>query len=106
MMASALMGYIALYKPLKSKLNRGRALRLSQSAMELSNNHIALVEAMGRVVATLTEKVEKGEERTPLKNHNYLKPVLKNVQAELARDQTLDSPQTSTGPNIDWMRGK
>ena len=69
------VAYLGLFKPPKSSLSNGRALRILQSLLDLYDCSPLLAHALAETV----EQVRKNRRETgrcePLANHNYLKKV-------------------------------
>jgi len=76
--AQSLLSYVSLFKPLKSDLNNGRALKLLQETTALTSNKQLLVKACAATVQSIREKRQKGQTK-PLKDHMYLKRVIESM---------------------------
>ncbi|ALG67890.1 hypothetical protein [Beggiatoa leptomitoformis] len=82
---TAIVLYMGLFRN-KRDLSDDKALSLVKQVLELHTDKAILVESLNRVVSSFRQK----EEYEPLKNHNYLKSVLKTVANEMsARVETL-----------------
>lgn len=77
--ASSCLSYLALFRPAKSDLNNGRALRLMTDLMEFNANHSALCQALDQTTQQIKQKRLQADDK-PLSNHNYLKKVLTSIQ--------------------------
>ncbi|WP_299072814.1 hypothetical protein [uncultured Paraglaciecola sp.] len=78
--ASSCLSYIALFRPAKSDLNNGRALRLMADIMAYNANHSALCQALDQTTVQIKQnRVQSGDSK-PLSNHNYFKKVLTSIQ--------------------------
>lgn len=92
-LASSLLSYIGLFRPLKSDLNNGRALTLVQSTLALTKSKAALAQALTLTVHQISERRQQQttakNDQQPLKNHNYLEKVLASCaqQAPIADKQ-------------------
>jgi hypothetical protein len=74
-LATAVISYIALFRPAKSDLNNGRALRLVNDVMDLTPNTTVLQRSLEQTATQLSNARINGDSR-PLNNHNYLIKVL------------------------------
>lgn len=77
--ATALVGYIGLFRSANRDLANDRALRLANEVAQLENWQF-LTPAMAETVESMRDKQVRGEAK-PLTNHNYLKRVLESVIA-------------------------
>ncbi|WP_416305184.1 hypothetical protein [Neptunicella sp. SCSIO 80796] len=77
--ASSLLSYLGLFRPVKSDLNNGRALRLLHDILNITPNHTALCQAIDQTVNQISASRQQGGEQKPLVNHNYMKKVLCNI---------------------------
>jgi hypothetical protein len=73
--ATALLSYLALFRPAKSDLNNGRALRLVNEILAFTPNSTALQRALEQTATQIAHARLSGDSR-PLTNHNYLLRVL------------------------------
>ncbi len=74
--ATVLLGYLGLFRPFKSDLNNGRALKLLTETLSLTPNVKALCQALEQTVSNISQNRREGSDTKPLSNHNYLKKVL------------------------------
>jgi hypothetical protein len=77
-MARPLAAYLGCFRSPTRALAWDRALRLAREVLEIGADQRALAAALAETVEALRAKREQGDAR-PLKNHNYLKQVLKSV---------------------------
>lgn len=73
--ATQVVGYVSLFRPMKSDLNNERALRLINEVLDLTENQRALCVALEQTTSTIMAKRIDGTAQ-PLKNHSYLIKVL------------------------------
>ena len=73
-LSRALVTYLGLFRPEKRDLSNDRALRLAQEVIGLTEHRTKLAAALSQTVETLRSKGS-----APLKNHNYLKRVIENI---------------------------
>lgn len=94
-LATAVMGYLMLFKPLKSDLKPEKVLLLTQEVMALSSNKHALESALMTTTEQILSNRQAGQDRQ-LKNHNYLCKVLGDAQKTVApcTPQPSQQPQT------------
>lgn len=78
--ASSCLSYLALFRPIKSDLNNGRALRLLTEIIGLTPNEHALCQALDQTVSQISQSRQQSGDGKPLSNHNYLKKVLTSIQ--------------------------
>jgi hypothetical protein len=74
-----LLSYLGLFRPEKRDLANDRALRLAEEALELTTDQHLLAAAIRETVEQIHRKRQAGENGQPLKNHNYLKQVMKGI---------------------------
>ncbi|WP_298434511.1 hypothetical protein [Geobacter sp.] len=72
-----LVAYMGLFRAESRALAWSRALRIARETMELTADHAVLEAALADTVEALRAKRDQGDKR-PLKDHNYLKSVLKS----------------------------
>lgn len=77
--ATSCLSYIGLFRPAKSDLNNGRALRLLVDVLSLTSNQSALCQALDQTVTQLQQSRAQNTDAKPLANHNYLKKVLTSI---------------------------
>ncbi|GAB5378991.1 MAG: hypothetical protein Alis3KO_00740 [Aliiglaciecola sp.] len=77
--ATSCLSYIGLFRPAKSDLNNGRALRLLNDVLSITPNRAALCQALDTTVLQITQNRLSQSDTKPLSNHNYLLKVLKSV---------------------------
>ena len=77
-LAQSVLSYVSLFKPLKSDLNNGRALKLLQETIALSSNKQLLVKSCDITIRNIREKRQQGNAK-PLKDHMYLKRVIESM---------------------------
>lgn len=80
-LASHLVNYVGLFRPAKSDLNNGRALKLLKEVIELTDNRKALTVALDQTVTSIHAKRQQGTAQ-PLKNHSYLLKVLESAKEQ------------------------
>jgi hypothetical protein len=95
--ASSCLSYLALFRPIKSDLNNGRALRLLTEVIGLTPNELALCQALDQTVSQISQSRQQSGDGKPLGNHNYLKKVLTSIQGWDAQTQG-NSHAISTRP--------
>lgn len=79
----ALVSYLGLFRAGQRDLANDRALKLAHEVLELSPDADTLATALIQVVENMRQKQQaQGENWKPLKNHNYLKEVIKGVSSE------------------------
>ncbi len=69
-----LVAYLGLFRPPKRDLANDRALKLCQEVIGLTSDNQRLAAALAQTVEQIRSKGGG-----PLKNHNYLKRVLENI---------------------------
>ena len=74
----ALVQYLTLFRAANRDLANSRALRLAKDALDIQADPYLLAAAMQDTVEAVQSKRQAGD-GSPLKNHNYLKSVLKTV---------------------------
>lgn len=97
-LSHAALSYIGLFRPEKSDLSNGRALKLLDESLALCASHDALIEAMSQTVSQIHAKRQRDKVYQPLKNHNYLKQVLESVgkpAASVPADSSSSTPVES-----------
>lgn len=80
--ASSVLQYISLFRPAKSNLNNGRALKLLTETLELTPNLQLLTAGCDATVRNIHNKRQQDETVKPLSNHNYLKQVLTGLKEQ------------------------
>ena len=98
--ATSCLSYLGLFRPFKSDLNNGRALRLLTDVLSLSTNQTALCQALDQTVNQIQQSRAQNSDVKPLANHNYLKKVLTSIQGWDAPShlQTRESHEICTRP--------
>ncbi|OUR88304.1 hypothetical protein A9Q81_24270 [Gammaproteobacteria bacterium 42_54_T18] len=79
---SSVLQYVGLFRPAKSDLNNGRALKLLTEALDLTANLQLLTAGCDATVRNIYSKRQSGETVKPLTNHNYLKQVLTGLKEQ------------------------
>jgi hypothetical protein len=79
--ASNLISYVGLFRPAKSDLNNGRALKLITETLTLCDNRKALAAALEQTVISIHAKRQQGTTQA-LKNHSYLNKVLESTKEQ------------------------
>jgi hypothetical protein len=79
---SSVLQYVGLFRPAKSDLNNGRALKLLSEALDLTANLQLLAAGCDATVRNIHSKRQSGETVKPLTNHNYLKQVLTGLKEQ------------------------
>lgn len=96
--AQPMVGYLGLFKPVKSNLNNARALKIVSDVLELYPCSLLLAQALSETVASLRKKrqqaLQAGQKIEPLTNHNYLKSVYETQKPHFAVIRT-DSNQSA-----------
>lgn len=77
--ASSCLSYLGLFRPAKSDLNNGRALRLLKELLGMTPNMSALCTALDSTTNQITQNRIASSDVKPLTNHNYLLKVLKSI---------------------------
>lgn len=77
-MARPLAAYLGCFRSPTRALAWDRALKLAREVLEIGADQRALAAALHDTAEAMRAKREQGDAR-PLKNHNYLKQVLKSV---------------------------
>jgi hypothetical protein len=119
--ASSVLAYIGLFRPFKSDLNTGRALRLVNDVLALTPNQTALCQALDQTVSQIMQSRRDSQNNKQLGNHNYLKKVLTSIAGwdlntpgvnshALTTRSAQDSKTTISSAildvhNIDWANG-
>jgi len=89
---SSVLLYIGLFRPAKSDLNNGRALKLLTETLELTTNLPLLAASCDATVRNMHTKRSSsqgtGETVKPLTNHNYLKQVLTGLKEQFNHPTT------------------
>lgn len=109
-----LLSYLGLFRPRKRDLANDRALRLAEEALEMTTDHHLLAAALRETVEQIYKKRQAGENGQPLKNHNYLKQVMKGIADRVGQavpkrgaEQTTDHNQKQVAKADDdaaWRR--
>ena len=81
-----LVAYLGLFRPPKRDLANDRALKLCQEVIELTSDNQRLAAALAQTVEQIRAKGGG-----PLKNHNYLKRVLENI--DTAQTMPVSNPR-------------
>ena len=81
-LASSILQYVGLFRPAKSDLNNGRALKLLTETLALVTNQQLLAAGCDATVRNIHTKRQNGETVKPLTNHNYLKQVLTGLKEQ------------------------
>ena len=93
----ALVGYLSLFRPEKSDLENGRALRLAREALALEPDAARLAWALAETVDGVRAK---GGAARRMTNHNYLRRVIECAPAAagvaVARIARDEKPARST----------
>jgi len=94
---SSVLQYVGLFRPVKSDLNNGRALKLLTEALALTNNLQLLAAGCDATVRNIHTKRQSGETVKPLTNHNYLKQVLTGLKEQFkAHDASAGNTSMGT----------
>ena len=91
---SSVLQYVGLFRPAKSDLNNGRALKLLTETLELTPNLQLLSAGCDATVRNIHTKRQNGETVKPLSNHNYLKQVLTGLKEQF-NHPTMNSKKSS-----------
>jgi hypothetical protein len=79
--AGAVLSYMGLFRPAKSDLSNGRALKLLNEILSLTANENALCQALEQTYTNISTNRRENSDIKPLSNHNYLKKVLQSIPA-------------------------
>ena len=82
--STTVLQYVGLFRPAKSDLNNGRALKLLKETLELTQNRELLIAACEATIRNFHSKKHQGQTVKPLTNHNYLKQVLNTLKDEFS----------------------
>lgn len=94
--ARPLAAYLGCFRSPTRALAWDRALKLAREVLEIGADPRALAAALGETVEALRAKRDAGDVR-PLKNHNYLKQVLKSVSVAPTTPRPSATPPCETG---------
>lgn len=89
-----LLTYLGLFRPAKQDLRNDRALRLAEEVLELTSDQHLLGAALRDTVEQIHKKRQGGGDNQPLKNHNYLRQVLKSIADRIG--QAVPAAQQNT----------
>ena len=78
--ARALVSYIGLFRPEKSALSNGRALKLMQEVLEMYQLSPLLAHALNETVQAVMKNRRETRNIQALSNHNYLKKVYEGAK--------------------------
>ena len=78
--ARALVSYIGLFRPEKSALSNGRALKLMQEVLEMYQPSPLLAHALNETVQAVMKNRRETRNVVALTNHNYLKKVYEGAK--------------------------
>jgi hypothetical protein len=78
--ARALVSYIGLFRPEKSALSNGRALKLMQEVLEMYQPSPLLAHALNENVQAVMKNRRETRNIQALSNHNYLKKVYEGAK--------------------------
>lgn len=78
--ARALVSYIGLFRPEKSALSNGRALKLIQEILEMYQPSPLLAHALNETVQAVMKNRRETRNIQALSNHNYLKKVYEGAK--------------------------
>ena len=78
--ARALVSYIGLFRPEKSALSNGRALKLMQEVLEMYPPSPLLAHALNETVQAVMKNRRETRNIQALTNHNYLKKVYEGAR--------------------------
>nr|DAS55037.1 MAG TPA: hypothetical protein [Caudoviricetes sp.] len=78
--ARALVSYIGLFRPEKSALSNGRALKLMQEVLEMYQPSPLLAHALNETVQAVMKNRRETRNIQALSNHNYLKKVYEGAK--------------------------
>lgn len=90
-LAGPLLSYLGLFRPAKQDLTNRRTVKLAQEVMALTSDHYLLGAAMAETVQQIHSNRQAGGEYSPLKNHNYLKKVLKGISERIGQAVPVSS---------------
>jgi hypothetical protein len=96
--ATSCLSYIGLFRPAKSDLNNGRALRLLTDVLSLTSNQSALCQALDQTTTQLQQSRAQNSDAKPLGNNNYLKKVLTSIHGWNTQTTTSTSHEITTRP--------
>ena len=78
--ARALVSYIGLFRPERSALSNGRALRLMKDVLEMYQPSPLLAHALNETVQAVMKNRRETRNVVALTNHNYLKKVYEGAK--------------------------
>lgn len=78
--ARALVSYIGLFRPERSALSNGRALRLMKDVLEMYQPSPLLAHALNETVQAVMKNRRETRNIQALSNHNYLKKVYEGAK--------------------------
>ena len=78
--ARALVSYIGLFRPERSALSNGRALRLMKDVLEMYQPSPLLAHALNETVQAVMKNRRETRNVVVLTNHNYLKKVYEGAK--------------------------
>ncbi|OIT23279.1 hypothetical protein [Glaesserella parasuis] len=87
------VAYLGLFKPAKSSLSNGRALRILQGLLELYPCSNVLAKALADTVEQVRRNRRENGKFEPLNSHNYLKKVYESVKPQFAVVRTEENNQ-------------
>lgn len=79
-----MVAYLGLFKPVKSTLSNGRALRILQGVLEIYPCSNVLAKALSDTVEQVRRNRRENGKFEPLVNHNYLRKVYESVKPQFA----------------------
>lgn len=111
-LAGPLLSYLGLFCPLKQDLTNSRTLKLAEEALALTSDRYLLGAAMAETVQQIRTNRQAGGDVSPLKNHNYLKKVLKGIGDRIgqaipaaAREDSNPKQPPRAASDAEWRRG-
>lgn len=84
-LAGPLLAYVGLFRPEKRDLTNDRTLKLIQEVQALTSDTYLLGAAMAETVQQIHTNRQQGGDAQPLKNHNYLKKVIKGISDRIGQ---------------------
>ncbi len=84
--AKILVSYLGLFRSPSRDLSNDRALKLTKEISAISENKSHIKMALYETVQSMHLKQDKRQFK-PLKNHNYLKAILKNITEQPGQHQ-------------------
>lgn len=88
--AKPMVGYLGLFKPMKSNLSNSRALKILDDVLNQFECSRLLAHCLSETVQAVRKKRLNGQNFEPLTNHNYLKSVMETQKVSFVATPTSD----------------